>query len=575
MSLPSKSPHSSRHNSFSNLFGLSKMQNNESNAEQINLADNHEGAQLYEQAHENEHSRDQHQYDGDTENDEYDELAKSVTFTKNHPLGRILLTMKSDSKKKDFKIEDLCYDFYEAMQVETRNKERQLLQMTKQVEDNLIKKELTSHTVGMDIRPPTCFALRPVLNTVAQRNECIRLFPSRNKFGGLSREHTSDVVEFLYAMNAAHEVVKISKEEFKQMLLLCTTGKPHTLIRGWISSGYDITTIYHYLQVHFDTRMSAQEASEQLRNYMAPKTSNLAKVQAYLMELATRACTQVPEGPSRNMIFDVEVTQALSRCLPMESRQLVKTKYQELSAKQGRSTTAAELSQALHSVRHVIDQDIKQNGVERIGRHTPVVRKTFSRLQGGRMIKRRPSVNMIRSPRIVDDSDDDIDIDFPDSDEYDELARYTSDSDCIDSEYRARVKRKFAKSFTFQANAARPVSKDKHVKGNYKNTQGSQMKRKVDEHRSKSDHPHPRKTHSASLRSDSARGTYKYCSLCGKQNHIAAQGCYNMVDDNGKRVSVLPTHSTCTECPERIVPRLNHPVQLCPYRRLGPFSHLA
>jgi hypothetical protein len=30
-----------------------------------------------------------------------------------------------DSKKKDFKIEDLCYEFYEAMQVETRNKERQ------------------------------------------------------------------------------------------------------------------------------------------------------------------------------------------------------------------------------------------------------------------------------------------------------------------------------------------------------------------------------------------------------------------------------------------------------------------
>ncbi|WP_371079278.1 hypothetical protein, partial [Salmonella enterica] len=109
------------------------------NAEQTNLSDNHEGVQLYEQTRENEHSRDQRQYDGDTENDEYDELAKSVTFTKNHPLGRILLTMKNDSKKKDFKIEDLCYEFYEAMQVETRNKERQLLQMTKQVEENLIK----------------------------------------------------------------------------------------------------------------------------------------------------------------------------------------------------------------------------------------------------------------------------------------------------------------------------------------------------------------------------------------------------------------------------------------------------
>ena len=126
-----------------------------------------------------------------------------------------------------------------------------------------------------------------------------------------------DVVEFLYAMNAAHESFKISKEEFKQMLLLCTTGKPHSLIRGWISSGYDITTIYHYLQVHFDTRLSPQEASEQLRNYKAPKTANLAQVQAHLMELASRVVTQIPEGPSRNAIFDVEMTQALIRCLPL------------------------------------------------------------------------------------------------------------------------------------------------------------------------------------------------------------------------------------------------------------------
>jgi hypothetical protein len=111
------------------------------------------------------------------------------------------------------------------------------------------------------------------------------------------------------------------------------------------------------------------------------------------------------------------------------------------------------LSQALHSVRHVIDQDIKQNGVERTSRHTPIVRKSFSKLQGGRMIKRRPSVHMIRSPMMMVESDEDLE-GFPDSDEYDELARYTSDSDCGDAEYRANVKRKFAKSFTFKANAA-------------------------------------------------------------------------------------------------------------------------
>jgi hypothetical protein len=64
-----------------------------------------------------------------------------------------------------------------------------------------------------------------------------------------------------------------------------------------------------------------------------------------------------------------------------------------------------------------------------------------------------------------------------------------------------------------------------------------------------------------------------YCSLCGKQTHTAVDGCFNMVDDNGKRVRVLPTHSTCTECPTHVVPRLNHPIPLCPFRKLGPFGN--
>ena len=71
--------------------------------------------------------------------------------------------------------------------------------------------------------PPMCYAPRPTLNMMAQKNECIRLLPSRIKFGG----PFNDVVKFLYAINAAHEYSKILEEEFKQMLLTCTTGKPH------------------------------------------------------------------------------------------------------------------------------------------------------------------------------------------------------------------------------------------------------------------------------------------------------------------------------------------------------------
>jgi hypothetical protein len=274
MSTTSKSPRSSRHNSLTNLFGLTS-RNNETENVPMERVDSQNAIQLYEievasQSREAQQFGDD-QSDGNYE-DDYDEQAKSATYTQNHPMGRILLDMATEEEKskknnKNIKVERLCQNFYEAMQLEARNRERQFSQLIKQVEDNLVKRELTSHTVSMDIRPPQCFAPRPVLTSIAQKNECLRLFPTRNKFGSFSKDQSVDVVEFLYAMNSAHEACKISKDEFKDMLLACTTGKPHSLIRGWITSGYDIDTIYHYLQVHFDKRLSPQEASLQLKAY--------------------------------------------------------------------------------------------------------------------------------------------------------------------------------------------------------------------------------------------------------------------------------------------------------------------
>ena len=62
----------------------------------------------------------------------------------------------------------------------------------------------------------------------------------------------------------------------------------------------------------------------------------------------------------------------------------------------------------------------------------------------------------------------------------------------------------------------------------------------------------------------------KYCSLCGKKDHIASQGCPFMIDDTGAQVEIMPTLGTCSVCPEKIFPRLNHPAMFCPFRKGGP-----
>jgi hypothetical protein len=62
-----------------------------------------------------------------------------------------------------------------------------------------------------------------------------------------------------------------------------------------------------------------------------------------------------------------------------------------------------------------------------------------------------------------------------------------------------------------------------------------------------------------------------YCSLCGKTDHRAAQGCPNMVDSNGRTVSIMPCKDTCPACTPHVNPCLSHPSYLCPYKN-GKFS---
>jgi hypothetical protein len=61
------------------------------------------------------------------------------------------------------------------------------------------------------------------------------------------------------------------------------------------------------------------------------------------------------------------------------------------------------------------------------------------------------------------------------------------------------------------------------------------------------------------------------CSLCGMSNHEATN-CRNMVDNQGKKIELIPTYGVCQACPQSVHPRLHHPEALCPYRPGGPFN---
>ncbi len=68
-------------------------------------------------------------------------------------------------------------------------------------------------------------------------------------------------------------------------------------------------------------------------------------------------------------------------------------------------------------------------------------------------------------------------------------------------------------------------------------------------------------------------GPRRYCSLSGMTNHVASQGCRNMVTNDGCILSVDPAQNVCSACPSFVSPKLNYPSSLCPYRRGGNWEN--
>lgn len=177
--------------------------------------------------------------------DDQEEPNLHMEFTKGHPLGKIILglltdtvnlTKKSKQNEMESDISDLCNNFYYAMKLINHNTKEQVQNFAKDFEKQMIDKELNSHLVNEQTDPPKHFAPRKTLRTPQQRNEAMRCFPTRNpKFSGVAaREGGVDVLEFISALNTAQEYCNLSEEEFKQFLLLCTTGRAHTLMSEWI-----------------------------------------------------------------------------------------------------------------------------------------------------------------------------------------------------------------------------------------------------------------------------------------------------------------------------------------------------
>ena len=346
-----------------------------------------------------------------------------------------------------------------------------------------------------------------------------------------------DISEFLSTIKTAQEQCRLSEKEFKELLLQSTTGKAHSLLSEWISSKDTVATIFHSFLIHFDKRISPEECKQQLFVYKAPKTSNLARVESHIMSLAHRASTLIPAGESRNQLKDMEIIQALIRCLPQHSSTLVQNTYSSLSARLERGATANELSRALNLIRHSIDLDIRQNGVDQIKRSKMVPNTTNMRNKKYTTYAVSPATAPIVHKRNV----------------------------TIRSPTQNNTMRTFVSNSHGRGMGRRNFSRPSGPNNNrFKPRFSSNQTRPSRPGFSRTSNFHPNNVR---------QGPTDYCSLCGKKDHTANDGCPHMVTDQGVTVGMMPTHGTCSLCPARISPRLNHPSAFCPYRKNGPFSN--
>jgi len=506
--------------------------------------------------HDNNYADDLDSYWGDDPNNDSEE----VRYTRNHPLGRQLLSLAMDNtrfaKKANIQamesnIPNLCADFCRFMRANSDKISSAINCAVANIELGFINKEFNSHKINMSVEAPTYFSPTPVLTTAHQRAEMMKIFPTRHKFSGsMSKEGTMDIIEFLRIVKAAQINYKLSEPEFKEMLLASTTGKPHALLVAWMAHDEDVATIFHNLMIHFDKGISPESAKQQLYEYKAPKGATLAKVEAHIMLLADKASLMLPAGPTRSAYYNLERIQTLIRCLPPISSSLVQSKYNDLSAKLDYAATAAQLSRALNGIRHAIDKDILEHGADRrtkIGPRAPNY-KTNSRSYTALSVSQ--PIATTSPPRILSTP-----------------SRNTA------SNYNSyQNKANNPHSSAFHTSSTRSRSSVHRGRGNFQNNYSSNFQRlgnrdgsgRFASGRRGNNRPHSQHRHN--------NNNGGYCSLCGHRDHVSSQDCPFMIDNQGKRLKIMPTLGTCNACPAKVNPRLNHPSSLCPYRKGGPLE---
>ena len=456
-------------------------------------------------------------------------------FTESHPLGNLILRLTSMNKELCKKVnikpednpdlEEVCKKFVEAIKFERARNVNKYSKISSEIEDKILNKELNFAAINASIQPPEYFSPTPVILTPAKMQEAMKTFPTKTsqKFSG--SQNGVNILEFLHSLNTAQSIMNLSKKEFLQLLQKSVTGKVYTLVSECISYDHEISDLYHSLLTLYDTRMTSAIARKLLMNYKAQKNQTLSKVQSQIMTYASRIASQIPAGPSRTAMFNLEANNALIRCLPPASANVVTNVINGLAAKLQKSPTFVQTIKCLTKYNDTINIDIQRNGV---------------------------------------------------------LTNKSHHAYAYDLKPNYKVMAMNRRDKTFYNNNQRPNkfgNKRYQTSNKPNNKQSGNYKVNSIQYQTKyNDSPDTERVYNINNRQDRRFNNRNnqnkenrqnrpfkglYCSLCGSKSHTASQICYRMRDAQNRIVETVPSFYPCEICLKKTNRKLYHPMEMC------------
>ena len=498
--------------------------------------------------------------------------AEYMEYTRSNPLGSALLDIVADNmalhrklnfKESNLNVGDLCSAFHKHMEGEKEKIKRELEASSEQTEMRILTKELQAYTCKENLPAPKEFSPRNVLTTAGARADAIRVFPTKNKFNGTEHTNGMNIHEFLSLINAAQKQMKLSREEFLEFLLMCTTGRPHILIKDWSENGDDIEAIYYNLFTHYDMRMSPETAREKLYSYKARKNSSLSKVVSDIMQLALRAACVHPQGVARTASYNNDAVQALIRSLPPNASDTASNKYHTISSRLQRPATFVELSRALSIKSHTIDAEIAKSGAtpnnnfggkQAHGHNGNGMHRSNKDKKPGPHKNTAFVVNMQTAQHKGGQHSGPSHSKGQNNQQGHKAQAFYTENPPMNRGNQGNGKGRGGFNRNPNNKGFNKGNSNGNVNG-YNGNQGNGNKKGGNRHNNGNKQGFKPKD---------------YCSLCGFKNHLATDGCPNIQDDMGKIIPVLPCQNTCPDCPSTVYPRLNHSATYCPFRITGP-----